>query len=64
MKVICANCGELEDENEAISLSQKEYDYLGGSKLGLDFIYTFDHESFLIKSTQICSKCFKKPRWH
>ena len=53
MKVICANCGNLISEEEAIKMSVVDYKIW---KSNADYVSFYDYENS--KYTQICEECY------
>jgi len=57
MKVICRECRALILEDEAIKMSELEYNLYLARKLAIDWCgFAYDNQMY----TQICEECYKK----
>jgi len=60
MRVICRECRGLIPEDEAIKMSELEYNLYSARKLAIDwcgFVYDSQNNQMY---TQICEECYKK----
>ena len=57
MKVICRECGKPTPEDDAIRMSELEYNLYLARKLAIDWCgFVYDNQMY----TQICEGCYRK----
>lgn len=64
MKVVCTNCGDLVHEDDAIRLSQAQFEGIEMVKKDIPFmsVPVYDAERHWNKLS-LCVHCYKKSKW-